>query len=243
MLGFIKDIIRVLRVVCLRTIYIFISKDYCLSVGRVMILAPHPDDEVFGCSGLIQKLIFEGKEVYIIFMTKGESSHNGCCNIDKTVLQNERTYLTYKALNILGVNKENIFRLSYPDGYVNYNSKETLKLKNLINNIKPDAIFVPHNGEGWNDHLETANIARKLISGTDIKLYSYCVWFWYYNVWKIDWKNAFLLTMTDSQHKLKNMAIDTYIYAKAQCGKPYSGVLPKVFVCANRWKKELYFKS
>lgn len=236
----IKDYIRIIRIYIIRLLLTKSFSDY--KNKKYVIFAPHPDDEVFGCSGLIQKLISEGKEVYIIFMTKGESSHNGCCNIDKIVLQNERAKLTYKALNLLGVHKENIFRLSYPDGSVNYNSDETNKLKELISAIKPGAIFVPHDGEGWNDHIETTNIARKLIKDTGIKLYSYCVWFWYYNVWNIDWKNAFVLSMTDNQHKQKNQAIDTYIYAKAPCGKPYSGVLPKVFVWANKWNKELFFE-
>ena len=77
---------------------------------------------------------------------------------------------------------------------------------------------------------------------TDIRLYEYCVWFWYYNTWKIDWKNAQLLNMTKEEHLKKKKAIDKYIYPKAPCGKPWSGTLPKIFIHANRWNKELYFK-
>ncbi|MFQ9809237.1 MAG: PIG-L deacetylase family protein [Segatella copri] len=34
-----------------------------------MIVAPHPDDEVFGCCGLMQRLIAQGKRVELIIMT------------------------------------------------------------------------------------------------------------------------------------------------------------------------------
>ena len=238
--DYIKDGIRCFRVILVRLLLSF--KHLIITKNKILILAPHPDDEVFGCSGLIQQLIFESKEVYVIFMTRGASSHNGCCDIDKEILKSERAKLTDKALKLLNISKDNIYRLSYPDGCLCYDSADTDNLKNLIEQIKPDAIFVPHSGEGWNDHIETQNIAMELIKDKNIELYAYCVWFWYYNIWNIDWKNAFILSMSKKQLELKNLAIDTYIYPKAPCGKPYSGVLPKVFVWANRWKKELYFK-
>lgn len=237
-----KNIIRIIRILIIRILSARFSSKANLAKGKILILAPHPDDEVFGCSGLIQQQITLGREVYIIFMSRGESSHSNCCNIDKEFLKSERAKLTDNALSLLGVKQHNIFRLSYPDGSISYSSEETKKLKNLIDQINPDTIFVPHSGEGWNDHIETQNIAMELIKDTNIELYAYCVWFWYYNVWKIDWKNAFTLKMTSEQKKLKDKAINIYIDAKASCGKPYSGVLPKVFVWANRWNKELYFK-
>ena len=33
-----------------------------------------------------------------------------------------------------------------------------------------------------------------------------------------------------------------YILPQAPCGMPWSGVLPEMFVKANRWNKELYFE-
>lgn len=242
MFGYIRDIIRIIRILLIRFVSCIRGAEFKFTANKILILAPHPDDEVFGCSGLIQQQIFVGKEVFIIFMTRGELSHKDCCNIEQSELMSERAKLTDKALNLLNVNKNNIYRLSYPDGFLSYNSEETQKLKNLIELINPDAIFVPHSGEGWNDHIEAQNIANNLEKNNNVVLYEYCVWFWYYNVWNIDWKKSFILPMSQKQLKRKNQAIDTYIYAKAPCGKPYSGVLPKVFVWANRWKNELYFK-
>ena len=40
---------------------------------RVLILAPHPDDEVLGCGGLIHRCKQEGGKVYVLFLTVGET--------------------------------------------------------------------------------------------------------------------------------------------------------------------------
>ena len=65
---------------------------------------------------------------------------------------------------------------------------------------------------------------------------------WFYNVWKLDNKNARILKMTPTQHQRKLKAIEKYVTPLAPCGKPWSGVLPKAFLKAARWKRELYFR-
>jgi LmbE family N-acetylglucosaminyl deacetylase len=38
-----------------------------------LVIAPHPDDEVFGCGGFIHRLKNRGKRVYVLFMTVGST--------------------------------------------------------------------------------------------------------------------------------------------------------------------------
>jgi hypothetical protein len=65
---------------------------------------------------------------------------------------------------------------------------------------------------------------------------------WYYNVWDFRMKDAFLLRLSEKQHRIKQKAIEQYVTPTAPCGKPWSGVLPKPFLKATKWNKELYFK-
>lgn len=237
--AILKDSFRMLRVLIIRVLFFRQKK---VMFGTVsLILAPHPDDEVFGCSGLMQQLLHSDKELYIVILTSGEGSHRGCCDVDTVTLASNRRALVEKANRLLGINNDHLFFLRYEDGNINFFSNETCKLKEIIDNIQPDAIFVPHHGEGWTDHLATREIGLKLAS-KQMSVYEYCVWFWYYNTWNLDWKNAFTLSMTKAEHTLKNRAIDTYVLPKAPCGKPWSGVLPKVFINAARWNRELYFR-
>ena len=42
--------------------------------GPILIVAPHPDDEVLSSGGLIQKAVKSGKSVHIIYLTNGDES-------------------------------------------------------------------------------------------------------------------------------------------------------------------------
>lgn len=236
-----KDFIRRIRILLIRLLFRNLVE--LVTFDKVLIVAPHPDDEVLGCSGLIQRLLSEGKQVDVVILSGGGKSHAGCCQIDESTLIESRRNLSRKAAKIFSLPLENLHFLDYPDGSITIDCPETDRLKELIDTLQPDAIFVPHKGEGWSDHLEAGRIVQKLVGEmADVLLYEYCVWFWYYNVWNIDRKKAFVLTMTEEELSRKNEAIDAYIKPKAPCGKPWSGVLPPVFVWANRWRKELYFR-
>lgn len=44
-----------------------------LDQQRLLVIAPHPDDEVIGCGGLIKKIKDEGGKVYVLYMTVGDT--------------------------------------------------------------------------------------------------------------------------------------------------------------------------
>ncbi len=241
----IKQLGRILRIgyihqKCQRRGSFVISK-----IHKAIIVAPHPDDEVLGCSGLIQRMIENGKQMHVVILSGGGKSHQGCCHIDESTLIESRRNLSRKAAAILELPLDQLHLLDYPDGNISFNNPETQSLQALIEEISPDAIFVPHRNEGWSDHIEAGNIVREIIriKSTPIQLYEYCVWFWYYNTWNVDWKNAFVLKMNQREHRIKLKAINAYIKPLAPCGKPWSGVLPRIFVKANQWNCELYFKA
>lgn len=235
----IKDIIRRLRVLLVS--YISHNKPFFSCPSSVLIVAPHPDDEVLGCGGLIVRLVAEGKIPHIVFMTGGEQSHGCCCNISKEEIIAARHSLASNAMRILGVPESNIHYLSYPDGNIDRNNEETRRLSDLTHDLIPESVFVPHWGEGWSDHVKTGSIVKELLP-EKVPVYEYCVWLWYYNVWGLDWKNARRLKMTAEEHLLKLRAINQYVTPLAPCGKPWSGVLPRILLKANQSKTELYFK-
>lgn len=238
----IKQFLKSARVSALKTKSQFLDGDKLQTFRNSVIIAPHPDDEVIGCGGLIARLVKEGNIPHIIIMTGGEGSHDGCCATPKEEITAARRRLTRNALAILGVPESNLHELDYPDGGINEELPQTELLKALLSDLRPDSVFVPHWGEGWSDHVETARIVKELVpTGTEV--WEYCVWMWYYNVWRgLDWKNAAVLKMTPEEHRLKLKAVDAYIKPLAPCGHPWSGVLPKLFIKANSWDKELYFK-
>lgn len=246
-MKFIIECIRKIRVLTIRQLVSL--KSSIPLPSAVIIFAPHPDDEMFGCCGLMQRMLSEGKQVELIVMTGGGKSHSGCCSIDEETLIRHRRELTIKAAAIYGLSKEHIHFLDFPDGGISQEHHEVTKLCTLLDSLIKDdteaAVFYPHHkGEGWSDHIRTAEIAADLCKALypNVTQYEYCVWFWFYNCWKIDWRHAHVLHMDKREYICKQEAINAYILPQAPCGKPWSGVLPKVFLWANKWKKELYFE-
>lgn len=235
------SILRQIRIYFIRLFLLFVK--YLHTARSISIIAPHPDDETIGCAGLIQQLLAAGKRVDIIYMTGGGKSHRGCCDIDEATLIENRRRLAKASADILNLPHDNLHFLDYPDGGIAYECNETSKLRNLLKELNPETVLIPHKGEGWDDHIKTGEIVKSLLKDSNTTaIYEYCVWFWYYNVWNIDWENARTVTMTNEQHKKKLQAMDAYTKPLAPCGKPWSGVLPEVFIWANKWNKELYFK-
>jgi len=211
---------------------------------RVLIISPHPDDEVLGCGGLITKLNRRNKEVFIIYLTKGEN-----CNpkIKQEILIEKRRILSKKALIEVNQPMNQVYYLDFLDGKIKETDTEVDKLRTLCNQINPDAIFVPHLLEGWNDHINANLIIKSLIKGESIKIFEYCVWFWYTTPFErivdIKWKNARFSILEKDIMEKKHKAIDIYMKEKDQNGIPYSGDLPPVLLKSCNWKKEFYFEN
>lgn len=244
MLGKLKDFVRFVRVLVVRLVVGYKVSGF-ETLGNAVVVAPHPDDEVLGCAGLVQRLLAAGRRVDVVILSGGGKSHAGCCGIGETELVENRRQLSRRAAGIIGLPPEQLHFLDYPDGGIAFDNVETGKLRQLIAELKPDAVFVPHRGEGWSDHLAAGEIARRLVeeSGKTVRLMEYCVWFWYYNTWNIDWRQARVLRMSPDENRKKQQAIDAYVTPLAPCGRPWSGVLPRVFVKACRWNRELYFET
>lgn len=241
MKNIVKNIVRQIRTLYLR-FRIKRSPLLELNFHHPLIIAPHPDDEVLGCGGLIAKLVHKGIFPHIIMMTEGERSHDSCCTLLQENIAQTRHQLTLRAAKILGLPKNHIHCLHYPDGGITpSNKKETNKLRLLLQNLKCDTIFVPHWGEGWNDHIMVAQIIKELAI-TNVQIYEYCVWLWYYNIWNLSWEKARQLQMNNHEFSLKQKAMHQYVTPLAPCGNPWSGILPELLIKANLWDKELYFK-
>ncbi len=233
----IKNILRRLRVLLI--CFISQRKSNLNIAEKVLILAPHADDEVLGCGGLIQRAVVQEKEVYIIILTDGSASHGECDTEKEQAIVEARRKLACKAAQKLYVHAP-IF-LNFPDGKMNAEHPDVKKLHKLIKNIKPRQVFIPSHLGGWNDHVVVESLIRPLFHIIP-QVYEYCVWFWYYFTWNINWADAEVVRMDKQELKEKKQLMKDYTTALAPNGKPWIGVLPKILLEAATRKCELYFK-
>ena len=75
---------------------------------RVMILAPHQDDEVHVGGGLLSSLKDSGADMYVVYSTNGDYKFKAETRIKEA----------YNALRVLGIPHDNIIFLGYADGCI-----------------------------------------------------------------------------------------------------------------------------
>ncbi|MEM3473644.1 MAG: PIG-L family deacetylase, partial [archaeon] len=91
------------------------------NTDRVLIVAPHPDDEALSSAKVIMESVKKGAEVYIIFVTSGEHNTDTMLKfapipvISSYLLAYKRYKEALAASKILGVPKDHLVFLGYPD--------------------------------------------------------------------------------------------------------------------------------
>ena len=115
---YLRSSIRILRQCILRFLSRLFATPFRGSLGPYLIVAPHPDDEVLGCGGLIAQTVALTGRVYIVFLTGGESSHDACCNLDRKAIKDARRGLFADAGRHLSIQVENVVFLDWGDGKI-----------------------------------------------------------------------------------------------------------------------------
>jgi len=91
---------------------------------RLIVFSPHCDDETLGCGGLIASSVANGANVRVVMLTNGDGYKFAISRAYKTIkitptrcisFAYKRQQETLRALGILGVNKNNVTFLGYPD--------------------------------------------------------------------------------------------------------------------------------
>ncbi|HOD12629.1 MAG TPA: PIG-L family deacetylase [Candidatus Omnitrophota bacterium] len=102
----------------------WISTTPAPSTDRILILAPHPDDEVLGCAGIIQRARRNGVPVKIVFLTYGDNNQWSFLVYRKhfvlmpkavRLMGEMRRQEGIEAGKILGVDEQDLIFLGYPD--------------------------------------------------------------------------------------------------------------------------------
>ena len=113
---------------------------------NILVIAPHPDDEVLGCGGTIAKHVSNNDSVYVAIVTKGcepifpsqqvEQVRNECKNADSFLGVKETIFLDFPAAML-----ETVPRYEFNGAFIN-----------LIQNIKPEIVYLAHRGDMQIDH-------------------------------------------------------------------------------------------
>ena len=93
----------------------------------IIVFAPHPDDEIIGCAGIIMQALAHGARVKVVAITSGDGFPAAAAGVahkpvdqvgpgDFLVLSRFRQMQSRTALGILGGKADDLILLGYPDG-------------------------------------------------------------------------------------------------------------------------------
>lgn len=135
-------------------------------MARVLVIAPHPDDEVLGCGGTIVKHASEGDEVYLCIVTKAYPPEWSEDEI------RERRDEVLRVNKILGV-KKTCF-LDLPTVKLDTIPQKELNevIAQVTNKVHPEIVYIPHGGDVNRDHglvFDAMMVAARPKPGSVIK--------------------------------------------------------------------------
>ncbi len=142
-------VIALLNIVSFYGIYIE-AKLYKPAGERVVVFAPHPDDDILGCGGSLIEHVKNGAHITIVYMTSGDATSSGGHSQE---LARTREKEARKGAQKIGV--KNLIFLGEPDGELERSAKNVKKVENLILRLRPEAIYIPHSKDGHRDHKAT----------------------------------------------------------------------------------------
>lgn len=138
---------------------------------KVLLIFPHPDDEVLTCGGLIRKFASQKKQITYLCLTKGEKGQEGATF--NPTLAKIRSREAEKVAKILKITK--LILDDFGDGELK-NKKNVIKkrIREVIQNENPDLILTYDLSGlyGHDDHIVVSEIVTSLVKNTNtIKLW------------------------------------------------------------------------
>lgn len=143
----------------------------------VLVFTPHPDDELFGAGGTLALLARNGNRIIVVIYT---NDNKGSFDLEMTSerLARIRKAEEEAALGVLGIPKENIIWLGYPDGELEYAEPKNLcgQATKLIRQYRPDLLMSVDPGEWYDrwhksDHRMAAFNTADAVRAAEFHLY------------------------------------------------------------------------
>ncbi len=148
-----------------------------------LVLAPHPDDETLGCGGAIALMRQRSIPVHVVVFSDGTQSHPRSQSFPAPTLKALRERETYAALDQLGVAKDAVTFLRWPDTAVPPPESPQFatavkQCAQIIQAKAPSLLFVPWHQDRHCDHRATWKIAQQALKSClrPPKQMVYAVW-------------------------------------------------------------------
>jgi LmbE family N-acetylglucosaminyl deacetylase len=143
--------------------------------GRLVVIAPHPDDEVLAAGGLMRWTAHHRRDVVVIAVTDGEASHARSRRVTPEALRARRARERCEAFARLGVPEVAVHRLGEPDQGCAARVADIAAAIRAI--VEPsDVVVAPSRQDRHPDHVAVSRAARCGASGTVATVWEAPTW-------------------------------------------------------------------
>ena len=153
---------------------------------RIVVIAPHPDDEILGCGGLLLKAQENKCKISIIFLSSG--------GVDEIEIREREALKVASELNITDIK---FLRLE--DSNV-LSKIEYEKICTELQSFRPDIILLPFIFDKHNDHINSNRILLEMPEEFDTEV-------WCYQVYSTMPCNGYLDITAIAERKYKIMSL------------------------------------
>jgi LmbE family N-acetylglucosaminyl deacetylase len=149
--------------------------------ASVVVIAPHPDDDVLGCGGTIARLCEDGCTIQIIYVTDGAASHIGSPLYPPTRLRRTRMREATAAAGYLGLASTALEFWAEPDSGLSEPDypleKLVLRFARTFRSLKPMVVLAPWIRDKHSDHALISRAVRAALhDNMSTYLFEYDVW-------------------------------------------------------------------
>jgi len=142
---------------------------------RLVVIAPHPDDETLGCGSLIARAVDRGVRVGVIALTDGDASHPSSRRWPAAALGHLRSGEQRRALARLAAGQAPVRRLGWGDGRVAAHADVRRLCRQLVA-LRAGIVLVTSSADHHADHQAAADLARAAARRLGLPLVHYAVW-------------------------------------------------------------------
>jgi LmbE family N-acetylglucosaminyl deacetylase/uncharacterized membrane protein YbhN (UPF0104 family) len=153
-----------------------------ITMGKpILVIAPHPDDEVLGCGGLLAACAAAGVRAHVAILTDGSLSHPGSATWSQRRIAARRGAEARRAAQTLGVSRQELSLLGLSDGRLLFDRAQMARasgvLLRLARRTNARTIFVSWRHDPHPDHTAAALIADHVCrQAPHLRVLHYPIW-------------------------------------------------------------------
>jgi LmbE family N-acetylglucosaminyl deacetylase len=190
--------------------------------GELVVVAPHPDDEVLGAGGLIRAWAARSGKVSVLSVSDGEAADPDC-----QALASLRRGELNEALRKLCPTHVSVTRLGLPDGKITHHLN---RLRNALLSLASgtSTLIAPYERDGHADHEAVGLACIEFARSRQIPLARYAIRLWQHaspaSLREANWVK---FALSDDARRAKARAVQCFklAHAAGYCDRPYEPFL------------------